>query len=473
VREIRPFIGGDWRDGAAERTIRDKYTDQPVTRVQEPDAGLTETALRELADAQAHSTWDAYSRFSVFARASELLAGQRDDFIQMIMIDTGFTRADATREVDRAVQTLLLCGEEAKRLAGDVIPMQGAAGGGERLAFTVFRPLGVVCAITPFNSPLNTVVHKVGPALAAGNAVALKPASQTPLTAAGLVRLLLEAGLPPALISLLPGSGATVGQWLLDSPIPACYAFTGSNRVGESVQRAAGLRRAQLELGSISSTIICADADLDRCVPLSANAAFRKAGQVCTSVQRLYVHQAVVEEVQARLAVHLKDKKAGDPAAQDTFIGPLISPADAVRVDSWISAAADGGATVVSGGVRSGNVVAPTVLAHVSPDMEVMRSEVFGPVVMIRPFTDLHKAIAEVNDTPYGLAAGIFTESLTAALAAAQELRMGSVHINETSSSRVDLMPYTGVKASGVGREGPHYAIREMSEECLITIGRP
>ena len=473
MHEIRPFIAGEWRDGATESVIRDKFTDQPVTRVQEPDARMTQAALQDLAAAQAASSWDAYSRFTVLARASELLAAQRDDFVQMIMTDTGFTRADSAREADRAVQTLLLCGEEAKRLAGEMVPLQGAPGGGGRLAFTVYRPLGVVCAITPFNSPLNTVVHKVGPALAAGNAVALKPASQTPVTAAGLIRLLLTAGVPAGLISLLPGSGATVGQWLLDSPVPAGYAFTGSNPVGENVRRAAGMRRAQLELGSISSTIICADADLDRCVPLSANAAFRKAGQVCTSVQRLYAHQAVAAEVQARLAALLADKKAGDPAAPDTFIGPLISPADAVRVDSWISAAAADGAAVVSGGVRTGNVIAPTVLAGVSTDMQVMRSEIFGPVVVIRPFTDIREAIAEINDTPYGLAAGIFTGSLADALTAAERLRMGSVHINETSSSRVDLMPYTGVKASGAGREGPHYAIREMSEECLITIGRP
>lgn len=473
MQEIRPFIAGNWRDGATASVIRDKFSDQPVTRVQEPDARLTETALRELANAQGRSSWDAFSRFRVLSGASALLAERRADFVQMIMTDTGFTRADATREVDRAVQTLLISGEEAKRLIGDMVPMQGAPGGGGRLAFTVYRPLGVVCAITPFNSPLNTVVHKIGPALAAGNAVALKPASQTPVTADGLVRLLLEAGLPPELISLLPGRGATVGQWLLESPIPACYAFTGSNPVGETVRQAAGLRRAQLELGSISSTIICADADLERCVSLCANAAFRKAGQVCTSVQRLYVHQTVAEEVQFRLATHLQDKKAGDPAAEDTFIGPLISPADALRVESWISAASKGGATVVSGGVRSGNVVAPTVLASVSTDMQVMQSEIFGPVVTIRPFTDLHEAIAEVNDTPFGLAAGIFTGSLADALTAAEKLRMGSVHINETSSSRVDLMPYTGVKASGIGREGPHYAIREMSEECLITIGRP
>jgi acyl-CoA reductase-like NAD-dependent aldehyde dehydrogenase len=473
VHEIRPFIGGDWRDGATQTVIRDKFTDQPVSRVQEPDPAMTASALAGLAAAQAASTWDAYSRFTVLARASELLAAQRAGFIQMIMTDTGFTQADSAREVDRAVQTLLLCGEEAKRLAGEMVPLQGAPGGGGRLAFTVYRPLGVVCAITPFNSPLNTVVHKVGPALAAGNAVALKPASQTPVTAAGLVSLLLAAGVPAGLLSLLPGSGATVGQWLLDSPVPAAYAFTGSNPVGETVRRAAGLRRAQLELGSISSTIICADADLDRCVPLSANAAFRKAGQVCTSVQRLYAHEAVAAEVQARLSAVLADKKAGDPAAPDTFIGPLISPADAVRVDSWIEQAAAAGADVVAGGVRTGNVIAPTVLAGVSADMEVMRSEIFGPVVLIRPFTDIGTAIAEINDTPYGLAAGIFTASLGDALTAAERLRMGSVHINETSSSRVDLMPYTGVKASGAGREGPHYAIREMSEECLITIGRP
>jgi acyl-CoA reductase-like NAD-dependent aldehyde dehydrogenase len=237
VHEIRPFIDGDWRDGAIEYVVPDKYTDQPVSRVHEADAAQVDRALHALAAAAAGINWAPYERFRVLSRASALLEQQRDSFIAMIMTDTGFTRADAEREADRAVQTLLLCGEEAKRLAGEVVPMQGAPGGANRLAFTVFRPLGVVCAITPFNSPLNTVVHKVGPALAAGNAVVLKPASQTPLTADGLLRLLLEAGLPPALMSVLPGRGSGVGQQLLDSQIPAAYAFTGSNPVGETVQR--------------------------------------------------------------------------------------------------------------------------------------------------------------------------------------------------------------------------------------------
>ena len=336
MHEIRPFIDGDWRDGATECLIPDKFTGQPVSRVHEPAKEQAEQALRSLAAAQAQISWAPYERFSVLSRASALLARQRPAFVSKIMTDTGFTRADAERETDRAVQTLLLCGEEARRLAGEVVPMDGAPGVTGRLAFTVFRPLGVVCAITPFNSPLNTVVHKIGPALAAGNAVVLKPASQTPLTADGLVRLLLEAGLPPALISVLPGRGSAVGQWLLDSQIPAAYAFTGSNPVGERVQRAAGLRRTQLELGSISATIMCADADLDRSVPLCANAAFRKAGQVCTSVQRVIAHARVAADLADLLRKRVAAIRPGDPRDPGTGVGPLIAPAEARRARSWI-----------------------------------------------------------------------------------------------------------------------------------------
>jgi acyl-CoA reductase-like NAD-dependent aldehyde dehydrogenase len=473
VHQVRSFLDGDWRDGARLIAVADKFTGRPAAEVHEPDQAQVDSALRKLAAAQQAARWTSRDRFGILSRASALLADRREEFIGTIVADSGFTRADGLREVDRAVETLLLCGEEAKRLAGDVVPLHGAPGPGGRIGFTVFRPLGVVCAITPFNSPLNTVVHKIGPALAAGNAVVLKPASLTPATADALLRLLLEAGLPPDLICVVHGGGRTAGQWLLDSQVPAFYAFTGSTEVGAHLQRCAGLRRTQLELGSLSSTVICQDADLDRCLPLCVNAAFRKAGQVCTSVQRLYVDEAVADAVTSGLAGLLADKKAGDPADPGTFIGPLISPAEADRVSSWIRAAAGQGATVVCGGTRSGNVIEPTVLADVAQDMLVMRCEVFGPVVLIRPFTDLAAAVDEINDTPYGLAAGIFTRDLERALLAAERLRMGAVHVNETSSSRVDLMPYTGVKESGLGREGPRYAIREMSEECLITIGRP
>ncbi|HVT66245.1 MAG TPA: aldehyde dehydrogenase family protein [Trebonia sp.] len=472
MEQTQLFAGGEWRDGDSAVVLPDKYTGKPVAEIHYPSRAQTDAALAALADAQARIRWPPYDRYQALARASELLHERAEEAVRTVVTDSGFTVQDARREVDRAVQTLLLCGEEAKRLAGEMVPIDGAPGIRDRLAFTVYHPLGVVCAITPFNSPLNTVLHKVGPALAAGNAVLLKPASQTPLTAALVIRLLLDAGVPAELMSLLNGDGRTVGQWLLESQVPAFYAFTGSTEVGKHIHAAIGLRRAQLEMGSISSTIVCDDADLDRCLPLCVNAGFRKAGQVCTSVQRLYVHETVTADVLAGLTSLLRGKKAGDPSDPETFVGPLVSPAEAERVESWARAAAGQGAEVVTGGHRDSAVVDPTVLAGVTPDMTVMCREIFGPVMVIRGFSDLGQAIGEINDTPYGLAAGIFTKSLDRALTAAQQLRMGSVHINETSSSRVDMMPYTGVKASGLGKEGPWWAIREMSEERLITMQR-
>lgn len=469
----RLFIAGAWCDGESTVTLPDRYHGTPVAEVHQASHAQVDAALTALAEGQARIRWPPYERYQALTRASRLVGQNRSDIANTIVTDSGFTFGDAEREVDRAVQTLLLSGEEAKRLTGEMVPIDAAPGVRDRMAFSVYHPLGVVCAITPFNSPLNTVLHKIAPALAAGNAVLLKPASQTPLTAGLVVRLLVEAGVPAELLAVVNGAGRNVGQWLLESKIPAFYAFTGSTEIGAHIQRSIGLRRAQLELGSISSTIICGDADLSRCLPLCVSAGFRKAGQVCTSVQRLYVHRTVVADVVAGLVDLLRGKHAGDPRHPETFIGPLISPAEAERVASWVQAAVHGGARVVAGGSHAGSVVEPTVVTNVTPDMQVMCSEIFGPVMVVRSFDDLDQVIEEVNDTPYGLAAGIFTRDLGNAFTAAQRLRMGSVHINETSSSRVDLMPYTGVKASGLGREGPRWAIREMSEERLITIRRP
>ena len=469
---VQPFYGSDWHDTASADALTDKFTDRLVAHVGRVDKHQVDEALTALVGAHERCRWDPRTRYTALARASQLLREQQDDFAATIVADTGFTVTDAVREVQRAAETLLLSGEEAKRLDGEMVPLGGAPGGaGGRIGFTVFHPVGIVCAISPFNSPLNTLLHKVAPALAAGNAVVVKPAPQTPQTAARLLRLLLEAGVPAELMAFVYGGGRDVGQWLLDDPRPAFYAFTGSTEVGRHIHRSVGLRRTQLEMGSLSSTILCADANLDAALPLVVNAAFRKAGQVCTSVQRLYVERdalgAVRDELEKALAVRI----AGDPSRPDTFVGPLISPAEADRVGDWVERAVSAGAELVTGGTRTGNVIAPTVLANVNADMAVMSREIFGPVVVIRPFDDLDDATDEVNDTPYGLAAGIFTRSINRALAAADRLRMGSVHINETSSSRVDLMPYTGAKLSGMGREGPRYAIREMSEERLVTLG--
>jgi acyl-CoA reductase-like NAD-dependent aldehyde dehydrogenase len=469
--EIRPFIAGKYEDGDGTSPMEDKYTGREVALIHTATRAQVDRAVEAVARAQESASLTPYRRYEILTEAARLLGERKRAFVDSVMLDTGFPTGEAEKEVDRAQQTLILSAEEAKRIKGEMVPIDATPGGSRRLAFTIRKPVGVVCAITPFNSPLNTVLHKVAPAFAAGNGVVLKPSLYTPLTADLLLRLLLDAGVPEGLISVLHGDGATVGQWLLENEIPGFYAFTGSTAVGRQIRKTIGVRRAQLELGSLSSTIVCADADIKRAAALIVNAGFRKAGQVCTSVQRLYVHESVLVDVTEALTAELAPRQVGDPRDPKTFVGPVISQKDAERIEAWVDDAVKGGATVAYGGGRAGRVVNPVVLADVSLDMKVMTTEVFGPVVSLRPFTDLDAAIAEANDTPYGLSAGVFTASIASALAAADELRFGTVHINEASSARVDLLPFGGVKESGEGREGPAYAVAEMTEERLVTIG--
>jgi succinate-semialdehyde dehydrogenase/glutarate-semialdehyde dehydrogenase len=472
MRQARLLINGEWTDGVSTSPLLDKFNNEAIAEVHIADHSQVEQALSGAATAQRSAAFPHYRRFEVLSRAASLLL-ERTDLVDTIVDDTGFTIGDAEREINRTAQTLQLSGEEAKRIHGEMVPLHGAPGIEGRLAFTLRYPVGVVCAITPFNSPLNTVAHKVAPALAAGNAVVLKPSAHTPLSAGVLAEVLLEAGLPPNLLAIVHGSGSTVGEWLLQSPIPAFYAFTGSTAVGKHIRATVGLRKTQLELGSLASTIVCADADLERAVSACIGAAFRKAGQVCTSIQRLYVERSIHDDLAARLTKELSSKSAGDPRHEDTFVGPVISVAEAERIESWINEAAKAGADVVAGGDRAGQVISPTVLANVGKSSRVFSEEVFGPVVNLVPFDDFDATLDDVNSTPYGLATGIFTNNIQRALDAVDRLHVGSVHINETSSSRVDLMPYGGVKESGSGVEGPRYAIEEFTEQRLVTLGRP
>lgn len=471
--QIRPFIESQWVDGGTTLSAHDIYSGTHVAEVHEATSDQVRRATRAVAVAQHDIRLSPHERYRILARAAELVVERAAEFAESIVTDTGFTVTDATNEVHRCAETLLLSGEEAKRLTGHVVPIGSAPSAPARVAFSQRRPVGVVCAITPFNSPLNTVAHKIAPALAGGNGVVLKPADQTPLTADLLLRVLLDAGLPEGLIAVLYGSGTTVGQQLLEDDVPAYYAFTGSSGVGEHIQRTIGARRAQLELGSLSSTFVCADANLDRAAQICVNAGFRKAGQVCTSVQRLYVDADVVDDFVTLLVTEIGNKPVGDPRGETTFMGPVISTASADRIEAWIRSAVDHGARVIAGGHRRDNLIHPTLLADVHPAMTVMCQEVFGPVVSIRPFRTLDEALTEADDTPYGLAAGIFTADISAAMTAASRLAVGTLHINESSSARVDLMPFGGVKHSGHGHEGPAYAIRAMTDETLITIGSP
>jgi len=465
----RLLIDGEWVPGQGRLVdVIDKYRLKAFATLTTASQTQVQLAVDSAHAAFRRGVPVAFERGAVLERAAALVEARLDDFVRTMQLEAGFTAADAGGEVRRCIQTLKLSAEEARRLAGEVVPLAGAPNQAGRLAFTLRVPLGVVAAITPFNSPLNTVTHKVAPAFAAGNAVILKPASHTPLTACKLAEVLVEAGMPRGFLTLLLGS-AEVANWLLDDPRVRFFAFTGSTEVGRKIQQAAGLRRTQMELGSIACTILCDDARLDSALPKVANAGYRKAGQVCTSVQLLLVHTSILDEVKQRLAALVQALPYGDPSDPNTVVGPVISEAEAVRIDAWIQEALDKGAERLAGGTRQGAVVPPTLLASIDATMKVGCNEIFGPVVCIVPFDTLDEAIARVNATPFGLASGIFTNRLDAAFAAAHRLEVGGVHVNETSSSRVDLMPYGGSKDSGFGREGPRYAVHEMTEERIVT----
>jgi succinate-semialdehyde dehydrogenase/glutarate-semialdehyde dehydrogenase len=467
--DARLLIGGRWVDGeGGRRDALDKYRLVPCTRIHLPTREQVQAAVAAADAAQRASTLTPHERGAILERAATLLEQRADELVRALQLEVGFPASDGQGELKRCVQTFRLSAEEARAFGGEMVPIEGAPGQAGRLGFTLRVPLGVVVAITPFNAPLNTVAHKVAPALAAGNAVVLKPSSHTPTAACVMAECLLQAGLPAGLMSVLHGGADTAG-WLLDEPRARFFAFTGSTEVGEQIQRRAGLRRTQMELGSIAFTLLADDAELDRALPKVVNAAYRKAGQVCTSIQILLVQRAVYAPVRQRLAEAVRALPCGDPLDARTVVGPVISEAEAQRIEAWIEQAVARGAERLAGGPRVGALVPPTLLDGVDEGMAVGCQEVFGPVMSLVPYDTLDEAIARVNATPYGLATGFFTNRLADALAAARRLEVGGVHINETSSSRVDVMPYGGSKASGFGREGPHHAIREMSEERMVT----
>lgn len=466
---LNNLIGGRWTDGGTTFPVYDKFTGAVIAEVSQATESQVEDAVSRAQAALDASSPTPVERARVLRKVAEEIEANRARFRELMVAETGFTLTDADGDISRTIVTLDLCAEETTRIVGDTVSFGATPGQHNRLGFTVRSPLGVVCAITPFNSPLNTVAHKIGPALAAGNAVVLKPSNLTPLSAAALCDLFVNAGLPAGYINLVNGPGSEIGDHLVRDQRIAFYTFTGSTRVGRIIQQGAGLRRTQMELGSIASTIVCADADLENAIPRIANAAFRKAGQVCTSTQRLYLQQDIFDQALDLLTQAASAMPAGDPRLPETRIGPMISQAEAARAESWIEEATRNQARVVFGGDRKGPVLSPTIVANASSGMRIVDEEIFAPCVAVMPFEDLDEAVRHANNTPFGLSAGIFTSDVKAALSAARSMRFGAVHINEASSARADGMPFGGVKDSGFGREGPKYAIEEMTEERLIT----
>jgi succinate-semialdehyde dehydrogenase / glutarate-semialdehyde dehydrogenase len=471
VNRSRLLINGVWVDGAAgTRVVTDKYSGEEIGVVDQASREQVDAAVAAARRSFERTPLDAQERYAVLIKAASLVERHRAELARLITAEGGMPITDATGEVNRAVQTLIVSAEEAKRLTGEMVPIEAAPGHAHRMAFTIRVPRGVVCAITSFNSPLNIVTHKVAPALASGNTVVLKPSDVTPLSATRLFELLLEAGCPPGHINLIHGPGPELGPWLVENAGISFFTFTGGTSVGVWLRERVGLRPVALELGSISPTIVCEDADLDRAASRCTASGFRRAGQMCTSTQRLFVDAGVVEPFTARLVESVRALKVGDPHDPATDVGPMISEREAARAESWVREAIAGGARLVAGGRRDGALLHPTILADVQPSMRVMCEEVFAPVLSIVPYQSFDAALEAVNSTPYGLAAGLFTRDLNRAMTAARKIHVGIVHLNESSSSRADLIPFAGVKHSGVGREGPKYAMHEMTEERLITI---
>ncbi|WP_242909353.1 aldehyde dehydrogenase family protein [Actinomadura terrae] len=466
---VANLINGEWLTTDQERLVHHKFTGEPIAAASDATVEMVGDAVSAAREAS-KTPLEPLERFEILRTVSGMIADNRETLALDVARESGFSVKDCLGDTDRAVQTMLISAEEAKRIDGSVVPIQAAPGFAHRLAFTIRRPVGVVGAITPFNSPLNTVAHKVGPALAAGNAAIVKPSPFTPVAAAALCRMLLDAGLPAGLIGLVLGPGDPVGTALVEDERVDFVTFTGSTAAGKAISAKLGMRRATMECGNVSATIVCRDADIPSAAAQCARGAFRKSGQVCTSVQRLYVHADVLEEFLEALSAAAAKFVVGDPEDPATDIGPMISEAAAERAEQWVEAAVGQGARVVAGGKRSGPVMSPTILVDVPSRARLLCEEAFAPVVSVVPFDDLDAVIETVNDTPYGLQAGIFTRDLNTALTAAQTLRMGGVVINSPSSTRADLMPYGGVKDSGYGVEGPRYAVREMSEERLILV---
>lgn len=430
---------------------------------------VRDAIARAAAAAPVMADMPAYERGAILNRASRLIEDNLTDLARLMAQESGKPMKYARGEAARAVETFLFAADEARRLHGETVPLDAARAGVGTFGYYVRVPVGVIAAITPFNFPLNLVAHKIAPSVAAGNAMVLKPAPATPLTAIRLAEILRESGLPEGAFEIVTG-GADVGAWLTSDPRVSMITFTGSPPVARQVVKTAGLRRVTLELGGNAATLIELDGNIDHAVNRTVMGSFAYSGQTCISVQRIYIHRERYDEFRQKFVEATNKLVVGDPLDEKTDIGPVINEPTAARIESWVNEAIEQGAAVIAGGGRSGKMIPPTVLENVQESMQVMCNEVFGPVVSLVPYEDFDAALAAVNDSPFGLQAGVYTRDLNKAMRAVQRLHVGGVIINDVPTFRVDQMPYGGVKDSGIGREGPRYAVEEMTTLKMVVM---
>lgn len=470
VADSRSFIGGTWREGFDLRTVKEQTDRTPTIRVY--FASVSDVAEAVASAVHAGRAWaklPAFRRAEILTAVASGMQERSEDLAAQMVAESGKTIRDARTEIARSLSTMQISAEEAKRIEGEMVPMDAVSGGAGKLGFTLRTPVGVVAGITPFNAPLNTVCHKLGPALAAGNTLVLKPHLNGAGVAVLLAEIAAEAGVPPGVFNLVHG-GPEVGRALTTDPRVNFVNFTGSGRIAELILKEVGLKRTLLELGGNAPTIVHSDADISKVATQVAEAAFGLSGQSCISTQRVLVHSSVREQLVKALEEEAVGRAPGDPWDEETRMGPLLDEASAIRVQSWVDEAVEQGAVLLCGGHRNGCFVEATILTDTSSNMKIDCDEVFGPVLVLKTYDDISEAIEEANNTPWGLKAGVFTGSLDVAMKAATELEYGTVNINGASRSRVDQEPSGGVKLSGWGKEGPRHAIREMTNVRMISV---
>ncbi|MGC1852812.1 MAG: aldehyde dehydrogenase family protein [Solirubrobacterales bacterium] len=466
------LAAGDWAETGEWDEVKSPYDGSVVGRVAQGDAELVDRCAIAARAAFESGDFPQHERAAVLDQAAELVGERLDDLALTIAAEAGKPLKTARVEAERCVDTLTFSAVEARKLTGGTVPMEASPAGAGKLGVIMRVPFGVVGAISPFNFPLNLVAHKLGPAIAAGNAVVLKPAGQTPISALKLAAILAEAGLPQGWLSVVPGPGSEVGNAIVEHELTGALSFTGSAKVGWGIRSRVPHKKVNLELGSNAPLIVHADGDWEMAADKAKLHAFSHAGQSCISIQRILVHEDVADAFAERLVADTASLRVGDPLDPNTDVGPLISPGDRDRVKGWIEEAVADGAELLTGGelIDDGRCLAPTLLANPSREAKVWCEEVFGPVATIDRYADFAEALRLANDSKFGLQAGVFTRDMGRGLEAAATLEFGGVLINEVPTFRADQMPYGGVKDSGNTREGPAYAVLELTEERFVTL---
>ncbi len=463
------YAAGKWADRERVIEVRDPQDNQLVDTVPAASVDDMLQCIEEAKEgAKTAASMPVHERMAVINKAADHIETNLEEYAYTISREGSKTIREARGEVYRCIQTLRISAEEARRIQGETISFDQQPGSENRVGYYYHVPVGIIGAITPFNDPLNLVAHKVGPAVASGNAIIVKPATATPLSALLLAEAFAQAGLPPKVLSVITGYGNEIGDALVTHPAVRMISFTGGLEAGEEITRKAGLKKISMELGSNSPVIVLEDADLAEAIEASISGAFSAAGQNCLSVQRIYIHDSRIDSFQEGLVARTKQYTVGDKQSELTDMGPLISEKEAIRVEDTVEEAISRGAVLLEGGKRDGAFYTPTVLTNVPEDCKIAKEEIFGPVVLLYPFEDFETAIEKANNVRFGLQAGIFTNDVRKAHQAIERMDVGGIMINDSSDYRIDAMPFGGMKNSGLGREGIKCSIKEMTEPKVV-----